>query len=282
MTGQGTCCGTPECTSRGTCSQHMPTPVPNIGIQSIADPMGTLIQGQSPARWPHPTSSVLCACGKFGPRPGLAIGPCCSHDPGRTWAKTHPVATSHEVGCSTARQALGRRTQHSGVLECKCNYYLCRRSAMTTRWPLRAIPPDPLPSQLSPGRRGRMVLAYYMVTNRRTTRELEDRGVDSGSPRASPRVTRPLNARQYSVVGAQRELNRTVRDRLDGWNRNSKCNTRAAVGDGVMWRCISSNLGLRVDDDRDTIQCRPLCSVCRRKARAHRLWMHSLSGLWYR
>lgn len=110
-------------TWRGT--QHMPAAVPNIGIQSIADPMGTLIQGQSPARWPHPTSSVLCACGKFGPRPGLAIGPCCSQDPGRTWANldgTHPVATSHEVACSTARQALGRRTQHSAILEWKYNY----------------------------------------------------------------------------------------------------------------------------------------------------------------
>lgn len=34
---------------------------------------GTLIQGQSPAWWPHPTSSVLCACGKFGPVPAWQL-----------------------------------------------------------------------------------------------------------------------------------------------------------------------------------------------------------------
>lgn len=37
-----------------------------------------------------------------------------------------------------------------------------------------------------------------------------------------------------------------------------------------MWRCISSNLGLRVDDDRDTIQCRPLCSPSKRIMRVCR------------
>lgn len=38
-----------------------------------------------------------------------------------------------------------------------------------------------------------------------------------------------------------------------------------------MWRCISSNLGLRVDDDRDTRQCQPLRSLCKRNVRAHGL-----------
>lgn len=90
----------------------MPALFPNIGNQLIADPMRTLIQGQSPAWWPHPTSSVLCACGKFGPCPGLAIGPCCeaplsSHRPrgrllhGPRHRATH-AAPQHCNDCSMA------------------------------------------------------------------------------------------------------------------------------------------------------------------------------------
>lgn len=42
-------------------------------------------------------------------------------------------------------------------------------------------------------------------------------------------------------------MNITVRDRLNGWNRDSTCTTRAAVRYCIRWRSISSNLGLRVE-----------------------------------